>query len=619
MAIKNAAADFARQTLIQLAKKGVPPTPANYTTTYNEIAGMKAIDAPSVNNVLQKVLMSASHKNPKFAANEKAINQAIKKHDWVALETQFRKLFVSNASSDGSDVNWSVLIRTLLKQLETSHRGMTLSRKKEGLSRVLVNFSKDPAMLADKIQALMRAWGDAKNSKADAIETAAEVREDTSVSAAKEHTSNNTEQATEMAALYRDMLIRTIDLSLIPTLETSPATHKKAINLLSQIRKAKTKSTLDKHAQELKGILLAAETEREEQENINESLIDILRLTSSSMSEVLQGDQWLSSQIKIVNDILSKPVTSTNLQNAESSLKELIHKQSNLKPAMNDAKELLKEMAGTFINRLVDITESTDDYHQKIELHQESLSSIDDIDELNGVLQNVLDDTRTIGLTVQRTREEFQESQDKINNAEKKIQELTSVLEYINEVANEDYLTGTLNRRGMDEALEREFSRADRHNTELCVAMMDIDHFKKLNDSLGHNTGDEALAHFAKVIKDVKRSTDVLARYGGEEFIIILPNTEQNDGIKVVERVQRELTKQFFMHSDERVVITFSAGVAQRFEDETPDSIIPRADAALYEAKSSGRNRVVGATEHAEDIPIPPKSETAADTDELRH
>jgi len=125
--------------------------------------------------------------------------------------------------------------------------------------------------------------------------------------------------------------------------------------------------------------------------------------------------------------------------------------------------------------------------------------------------------------------------------------------------------------------------------------MMDIDHFKKINDQLGHGTGDEALAHFANVIKAVKRTTDVLARYGGEEFIIILPNTEQNDAIKVIERVQRKLTKQFFMHSDQHIVITFSAGVAQRHNGELPDAIIPRADAALYEAKNSGRNRVVGA------------------------
>ena len=148
----------------------------------------------------------------------------------------------------------------------------------------------------------------------------------------------------------------------------------------------------------------------------------------------------------------------------------------------------------------------------------------------------------------------------------------------------------------MEEALEREFSRADRHHTALCIEMMDIDHFKKINDALGHSTGDQALTHFVNIIKEVKRTSDVLARYGGEEFIIILPNTEQNDAIKVIERVQRKLTKEFFMHSDERVVITFSAGVAERIGEEKPEEIIPRADAALYAAKNAGRNRVIAAS-----------------------
>lgn len=147
----------------------------------------------------------------------------------------------------------------------------------------------------------------------------------------------------------------------------------------------------------------------------------------------------------------------------------------------------------------------------------------------------------------------------------------------------------------MDEALEREFSRADRHNKALCIAMMDIDHFKKLNDAFGHSTGDEALTHFAKVIKEVKRLSDVIARYGGEEFILILPNTEQDDGVKVMERVQRQLTKKNFMYSDERVVITFSAGVAKLIGEETPEEIISRADTALYAAKNAGRNRVMPA------------------------
>jgi len=273
----------------------------------------------------------------------------------------------------------------------------------------------------------------------------------------------------------------------------------------------------------------------------------------------------------------------------------LIYKQSQIKPALTEAKDTLKQMVTTFVDRLVEMTESTSDYHEKIESYQQRITTAEDIGELNSLLKNILDDTRAIGLSVQRTRDEFTITKKKAAEAEQRIQELTAELDHISEVAHQDYLTGALNRRGMDEALEREFNRAERHNTTLCIAMMDIDHFKKLNDSLGHSTGDQALTHFARVIKDVLRTTDVLARYGGEEFIIILPATPQDEAIKVVTRVQRELTKNFFMHRNERVLITFSAGIAERKSGETPEDLIPRADAALYQAKHTGRNRVIGA------------------------
>ena len=596
---KLAAADIARQTLIQLVKEGLPPTPENYAAKYNEIVGNKA---PSVYEVLKDVLVNAGKKSPQYAEAEKAISQAIKEQDWAGLEIRFRKLFTNAPTTNvTSNVNWSSLISTLLKQLETNHKGITLSRKRQGLSRVLMNFAKDPDMLAEKIQALLRSWG--SESTAQAIETA------------NDHTSAQDPMANEPVAqqlpnrtettsspkndhalmLLRDMMTRTLDLALIPLLKDVPKSQQDAQSLLADIGKDLSVETLTQCKNNLKNILFSLETEMEEKENINKTLVDLLSLLVKNMAELTADDHWLKGQIDIVNDVLSKPVTTLSLQNAESSLKELIHKQDNLKPAISNAQNLLKQMAATFIARLVDMTETTDDYHQKIESHQKKLTTIRGIDELNSVLKNVLDDTRTIGLTVQRTREEFTDSQTRINEAEQKIQELTSVLDYINEVANEDYLTGTLNRRGMEEALEREFSRADRHHTDLSIAMMDIDHFKQLNDKLGHSTGDEALTHFASVIKEAKRTTDVLARYGGEEFIIILPNTMQADAIKVIERVQRKLTKQFFMHSDQHIVITFSAGVAERIEGESPEQIIPRADAALYAAKNSGRNRVVGA------------------------
>jgi diguanylate cyclase len=607
--------DIARQTLTQLAKNSLPPTPENYANTYNQIAGNKS---SSVSKSLQNTLSKVSKNNPQFVEYERSISSAVKKQDWTTLETELENLLSKSLNNKiSNNVNWATLIRSLLKQLETGHKGITLSRKKEGLNKVLINFAKDPSILAEKIQALMRSWGSSSSELTMLSSNSAKTENHELPSALESHQNTNEEINSESASILREMMIRTLDLALIPLLDESTQSQEKAKNLLEDIRHKN--QVTEKSANDLKGVLFSIETELEEKDTVNEALIDLLALLAKSMSELIADDKWLKGQMDIINDVLAKPVNPSTLQNAESSLKALIHKQSNLKPALYDAQELLKQMAKTFITRLVDLTESTDEYHNKIEGHQQKLNNINGIDELNGVLHSVLEDTRTIGLTVQRTREEFTNSQNKVNAAELKIQELTSVLDYINEVANEDYLTGTLNRRGMEEALEREFNRADRHHTALSIAMMDIDHFKKLNDELGHTTGDEALTHFANVIKKVKRTTDVLARYGGEEFIIILPNTMQNDAIKVIERVQRMLTKEFFMHSDKRILITFSAGVAQRIDGETPDEIIPRADAAMYEAKANGRNRVIGAPIEADIVEIvsPPSSDQPFD--ETRH
>lgn len=593
---KNSPIEAARQTLIQLMQRKLPPTPDNFRSVYDEIMGIKSVDqSAELGKALQKVLQQAGKKKPKYVAVAQAIGPLIENGDWAKVEEQLAKLFpFGTATSDVEEANWSNVIRNLLKQLEVSHKGVTLSRKKEGLSKVLVNFASDSDVLAQKIQALVNSWGLSGTSDAVVSSDNALTPDEAIVPATTQSvTSTN---AVIGSSQWRDMLLRAFELVIIPNLEAVPDIHQKAVNLFARMKKASNEQSLIICAADLKSILLSVEMQRDQQGRIHESLLQLLRLVLSSMAEMVQSeDQWLYAQTTVISDIVSKPVNLNTLYDAESSLKELVYKQAQLKPALTEAKDTLKKMVTTFVDRLVDMTESTSDYHDKIEAYQKKIETTDNISELNVLLNNILDDTRSIGLTVQRTRDEFLNSQKQAQAAEKRIDELTAELDYIGQVAHQDYLTGALNRRGMDEALEREFNRADRHNTTLCVAMLDIDHFKKLNDTLGHTTGDEALTHLVKVLKEVLRTTDVLARYGGEEFIIILPDTPKDEAVKVITRVQRELTKNFFMHNNERVLITFSAGVAERVGDETPEVLIPRADAALYKAKHSGRNRVIAA------------------------
>jgi diguanylate cyclase len=178
---------------------------------------------------------------------------------------------------------------------------------------------------------------------------------------------------------------------------------------------------------------------------------------------------------------------------------------------------------------------------------------------------------------------------------EKELIELHKELDRVSSQARHDPLTGALNRKGMDEAMDREVANVQRKETPLSVALLDIDNFKKLNDTLGHATGDVALAHLTTVARECMRPQDTLARYGGEEFVILLPDTPLDKGVEAMTRLQRELTKKFFLAGTEKVLITFSAGVAELGAGEKGADAIKRADQAMYLAKRAGKNRVLAA------------------------
>ena len=590
--------ELARQTLMQLAKNQSPPTPENYRRVYDEIAGEESVDSTEVlSAALNKVLSELGKDKPKYTVAANKVTALVKKNDSTGLERQLRALLPASAD-DGDSVNWSTLLRYLLKQLDANHSGLTLSRKKEGLSRVLINFANDPVQLGQKIQALVTSWGEGVAiSDVEVGEVVIEqLPMEKEILPAEVKASAVGDEPLKLAIAWRDLLIRTITLVVLPQFAEVPAAASRIEALIKSAQAANSLQEVNALSESLKAALLRAEMQTDSQHRMQDALLQMLRLLVSSMGELTIEDKWLHGQISIVQEIISKPLNLDMVYNAESSLKELIFKQSNIKPELVAAKETLKGMMSMFVNGLADITESTGVYQTKIAEYQVQIASTEDISQLNTILHSLVRDIHTMNVDAKYSQSEFLETQKKVEEAEKQINELTIKLDYISEVAHEDFLTGALNRRGMDEAIDREFERADRHNTALSLAMIDIDHFKKINDTLGHSTGDVALAHLAKVVKSVLRSTDVLARYGGEEFVILLPGSKQADAVTVITGVQRDLTKNFFMHNSERVLITFSAGVTERLVGESIDAVLPRADAALYLAKQTGRNRVVGAS-----------------------
>ena len=595
--------EHARQALIQLSNDKIPPTPDNYRHAYYRVAGVVSIDHSAIlNKSLEKVLYEMGKERSEVATVAESIHKLVEKPDPTELEELLRSL-LSKGAGEAVGVNWTTLLHSLLKQLEVNHGNLSLSKKIEKLNHILVKFANDPNQLGQKMRILISSWSEGKITHQNAEVNFTNAKEaiqaqptiQTVVQSSNPGAITDDSQR-ELTIIWRDMLIRTINLAVAPQLADTSGATQRIEALLKRMRESLTIEEVNVLSEALKSTLLRAELQNDSQRRMQELLVQMLRLLVSSMGEMTIEDKWLHGQIKIVQEIISKPINIDALCNAENSLKELIYKQSHIKPGLMEAREAIKNMATTFVSNLADITESTGSYQLKIVNYQEQITSTHDMINLNAILDNLVGDIRKMSVDAKRNLIAFQETQKKVEEAEKKINDLTTKLDYISEAAHQDFLTGALNRRGMDAALVQEFERADRHDTPLSLAMMDIDHFKTINDNLGHSAGDVALAHLAKVVKSIIRSTDVLARYGGEEFTIILPGTKEVDAIEVIKGVQRDLTKNFFLNNNERVLITFSAGVAERFSDETVDEVLSRADAALYQAKQTGRNRVVGAS-----------------------
>jgi len=169
--------------------------------------------------------------------------------------------------------------------------------------------------------------------------------------------------------------------------------------------------------------------------------------------------------------------------------------------------------------------------------------------------------------------------------------ELQGLLEKVTELATHDELTGLYNRRWLLDMLGHEKDRSDRNGEAFCVCLLDLDHFKKINDTYGHNGGDIVLKSFAGTTARMLRNSDFVARYGGEEFLLFLPQTSLEMATICIQRIRKELDVTSFEDLPPELRVTMSAGIAQYHSRETISELINRADQALYRAKEGGRNR----------------------------
>lgn len=526
--------ELARETLNTLATRKIPPTPNSYAKIYAEISGL----ATEENNDAEKVLRGIADclvQIPQSAPASIALKKLIGSEDWGQCEALFEKL-------SGLMRSWSDSTATTDNTIEIN-------------SVTAITSAVAPPAAINALVAPAQKLG------------------------------SNVEIIVQLA----ELLAQTLE----SILGSQPELIQEIQTLVQQVRNIKTHEQINMLAHPLRQFWIKAELRGGDKAKIHEGLIRLLRLLVANVAEMVEGAEWLHGQITILQEIIAHPTDKRAIADAERNLRDAIIKQDTLKQGVTDAKKTLKSLMVTFIDQLGEITDSTSDDQQKIEGYSLPINQSSNIAELSYLLNDIMQDTRLIQASALRSHDELLGSRNLMQEAERKIQKLEQALAQVSELVQEDQLTGTLNRRGLDDAFAREATRADRSLSPLCVALLDIDNFKSLNDSFGHQAGDQALVHLSGVIQDSLRLSDTVSRYGGEEFILLLPEVELKDAVATIERLQRELAKKCFQHNNERVVVTFSAGVTLRSPEETQKDVLGRADKAMYQAKKAGKNRVV--------------------------
>ena len=583
--------ELARETLKTLALRKISPTPGNYAKIYAEISGIPAHEG----NSAEKVLCSIADRLasiPKSASAGILLKKAIVASDWQQCLQEVDKALPGATGSEPIN-SWSGLIRNLLRQLDAPHKGLTIARKKQGLETVLTRFAANPDTLFEKINGLMRSWSAGSPALTSSMEADAIPAGSGNVPATATPSAAEIVTATESSNQSLLQLAELLAQTLESIISIQPELNGEAQTLARQVRGIKTPEQVTALSKQLRPFWIKVEMRGGDKAKIHEGLLRLLRLLVENIGEMVEDEDWLHGQIAILQEIISNPIDRHAIADAERSLRDAIIKQGMLKKSLSAAKTTLKGLMTTFIKRLGEITESTGDYQQKIDGYSKKIGKSNDLIELSHLLDDIMQDTRIIQASALRSHDELIDTRRQVQEAETRIRKLEQELAEASELVHEDQLTGTLNRRGLDEAFEREATRSDQSHLSMCIALLDIDNCKYLNDTMGNQAADQALIHLSRIIKETLRPSDSVARYGGGEFIIVLSGIGIEEATATIERLQRELTKKFFLHENERILVTFSAGVALRAPQESQEDIIGRADRAMYKAKQTGKNRVI--------------------------
>ncbi|MDX9844490.1 MAG: diguanylate cyclase [Aquabacterium sp.] len=507
------------------------------------------------------------------------------------------------SSDDGT--RWAELIGRIVRGAERGGRQWTAARKKESLQRVLDGSRSSATRLHQRLDQLVRSWDsdtldstlledDGSTTPADTTAAASpSAPESTATPASPTSAPDSASTLAAWPTLAQHALTQ-LEQTVLVALPQDQAQSSEAANVLRTALAHSREPGTDEPATVQKQLTQACEQAQrviEHRHHLVAQLTELCHSLTDSLVDLSEDDSWVQGQCQAMRHQLDEGLHSRGVRHMQQLLSDTRNRQLELKREREAARQALKDLIHQMLQQIALLGSTTDRFQDKLGVYAETIGTADSLQSLAGIVREMVEESREVQSVVAQTQTRLQNEHARATELTDRVRELEDEIRKLSEEVSTDPLTQIANRRGMMRAFEAEQARVERQGTPLAVGLLDVDNFKKLNDQLGHQTGDEALKFLARRVSESLRPVDVVARYGGEEFVVMLPDTPLEEAQQVLTRLQRNLSAEFFTHDERKVFITFSAGVTTYRAGEAIEAALDRADVALYEAKRTGKNR----------------------------
>jgi diguanylate cyclase len=599
---KPSAAETAKAALRRLALSKLEPTPENYARAWAEEGGAAPAPAPAPPAAAPAAAApgpKAKNVHDRIAARlfedgtqREEFSQAMLRADWDAARGHVERAAEAQlALAQG----FAQTIEKLARGLERGGRQWTAARKKDSLQRVLEANRSDVARLAQRMKQLVASWdGDVTDETIPVDEAADAAARSGKAAAAPDAGAERASSERAPAAGQGDwppvlgQYDATLRVALPPGEDRADGLALELSELQASLLRDGPTAALRAQAEQV------CERVRRLLAHRHHLVDELHRLTQemgAGLAEVAEDGSWVKGQTESLALSLGEQPSVRSVRAASEMLAQTRTRQQRVRAERDNARVALKDAISQMLTELDALGNHTGGFADSVARYVDTIANAESLESLAGVVKQMVEESRAVHGLVSETQQRLHDGRQRATELEAQVRSLEGELRRLSEEVSTDVLTEVANRRGLMQAFDVETARLERQGGELAIGLLDIDNFKKLNDTLGHSVGDIALKSLAGHVQAQLRAVDVVARFGGEEFVVLLPGVPVDEAQVTLTRLQRTLSASLFMHDGREVFVTFSAGVTRFRPGEPLEAALERADEALYEAKRTGKNR----------------------------